>query len=155
MAIQDFEIHTVDVKTAFLHSILKETIYISIPDGYPNAQELKKNGQVLQLLKCLYGLKQSPIEWNGDLDNFLKSIGFVPCQTEPCVYAHRNSKHYLLVYVNDIIIATKTNQEVILLKKIINERFPISDKGPIHKFLNMDFPLATKDQSTNFSIWMF
>jgi transposase InsO family protein len=90
MASKDFEIHTVDVKTAFLHSILKETIYISIPDGYPNAQELKKDGQVLQLLKCLYGLKQSPMEWNGDLNDFLKSLGFIPCQTEPCVYVNHN-----------------------------------------------------------------
>jgi hypothetical protein len=138
MASLDCEIHTVDVKTAFLHSALKETIFISIPDGYPNATALKKKGLVIQLLKCLYGLKQSPMEWNGDLDEFLKSLGFVPCQTEPCVYVHASRKQYLLVYVDDIIIATKSDLEVTLLKKTINERFPISDKGPIAKFLNID-----------------
>jgi len=58
----DFEIHTVDIITAFLHSPIKEEIYIEIPDGYPNGEELRQQGLVLRLLKCLYGLKQAPME---------------------------------------------------------------------------------------------
>ena len=133
----DYEIHTVDVITAFLHSPLKENIFIQIPDGFPNADLLKGQGLVLQLLKCLYGLKQSNMEWNTDLHLFLKSLGFTACETEPCVYYHSQRKQYLLIYVDDIIIATKRGEEMKLLKKIIHEKFPISDKGPISKFLNI------------------
>ena len=138
MASLDYEIHTVDVKTAFLHSVLKEIIFVGIPDGFPNAHELREKGLVLQLYKCLYGLKQSPMEWNSDLDLFLRSLGFIPCETEPCVYVHKERKQYLLIYVDDIIVATKSLLEMKLLKKTIDERFPISDKGEISKFLNMD-----------------
>ena len=58
MANLDYKIDTIDVITAFLLSELKEEIYITIPDGFPNAAKLQ--GKVLRLLKSLYGLKQSP-----------------------------------------------------------------------------------------------
>ena len=139
LASLDYEIHTVDVKTAFLHSVLKEEIYIDIPDGYPNANALRSQGKVLKLLKCLYGLKQSPREWNNDLDQFLRSLKFEPCQSEPCVYVNVQSSQYLLVYVDDIIIGTKTLREMSILKELLHKQFPISDKGEISVFLNMSF----------------
>jgi hypothetical protein len=138
MATLDYEIHTIDVITAFLHSDLKEEIYIRVPDGYPDVKNLRETGMVLRLLKCLYGLKQSNMEWNDELDRFLKSLGFISCNTEACVYIHPQRKQYLLIYVDDVIIATKSTLEMTLLKKIINEKYPISDKGPISKFLNME-----------------
>ena len=57
MANLDYEIDTIDVITAFLLSELKEQIYITIPDGFPNAAKLQR--KVLRLLKSLYGLKQA------------------------------------------------------------------------------------------------
>jgi hypothetical protein len=45
----------------------------------------------------------------------------------------------MLVYVDDFIIGTKTKEEMKAVKNMINERFPISDKGPISIFLNMSF----------------
>jgi hypothetical protein len=41
LATMDYEIDTVDVITAFLLAPLREEIYIEIPEGYPNAQELR------------------------------------------------------------------------------------------------------------------
>jgi hypothetical protein len=146
MATLDYEIDTIDVITAFLHSPLKEEIYIRIPNGFPNAEQLRKKGFVVQLRKCLYGLKQSNMEWNLDIDHFLKSLGFAACETEACVYLHPQRKQYLLIYVDDIIIATKSTLEMTLLKKTIHEKYPISDKGPISKFLNMDI---SRDRSLN------
>jgi transposase InsO family protein len=143
MASLNYEIHTIDVITAFLHSPLKEEIYIRIPDGFPNAGQLKTEGLVIRLLKCLYGLKQSNMEWNAELNIFLTSLGFVACNTEACVYLHPQRKQYLLIYVDDIIIATESTLEMTLLKKTIHEKYPISDKGPISKFLNMN---VTRDR---------
>jgi len=139
LASLDYEIHTVDVKTAFLHSFLKEEIYIDIPDGFPEAEMLRKQRKVLKLLKCLYGLKQSPKEWNQDLDHFISSLGFEACPSDQCIYVNQKQKQYLLVYVDDIIIGTKTMSEMEALKSTINQRFEISDKGEISIFLNMSF----------------
>jgi hypothetical protein len=147
LATLDYEIDTVDIVTAFLHSSLKENIYIDIPDGYPNSKALKEQGLVLQLLKCLYGLKQSPREWNQELDSFLQSMGFRPCESEPCIYVNTKEKQYLLVYVDDIIIGAKTKTEMEDIKKNINNKFPITDKGPISKYLNMSFSRNRKERT--------
>lgn len=139
MATMDYEMDTIDVTTAFLHSPIKEEIYIKIPHGYP-----VKTGQekmVLKLRKCLYGLKQAPMEWNTELDTFLKSIAFEPLKNDPCIYVRRNldDPEYILVYVDDMIIAAKSRKALTEIKTSINKRFPSSDKGPIQSFLNVNF----------------
>lgn len=55
-AVEDWELHQVDVKTAYLYGELEEEIYMLQPEGYE--VEGHKH-QVCLLLKGLYGLKQS------------------------------------------------------------------------------------------------
>ena len=54
------KIHQMDVNTAFLYSILDETIYVEQPEGFivPGKEDF-----VCLLRKALYGLKQSPRAW--------------------------------------------------------------------------------------------
>jgi hypothetical protein len=106
----DYEVHSLDVITAFLLANLKEEVYIKMPKGYPIQRT--KPGQVLKLLKCLYGLKQSPMEWNSKLDNILKEIGFLPTTSDPCVYVNQNKLWYIMIYVDDLLIGTKTTSEM-------------------------------------------
>ena len=56
-AIHDYEIHQMDVKSAFLNGVLDEEIYMDSPPGYP-----APNGKVWRLRKSLYGLKQASRE---------------------------------------------------------------------------------------------
>jgi hypothetical protein len=142
MIAMDYEIDCVDVITAFLLAPLKEEVYIKIPDGYPNKH--KFNGKVIRLLKSLYGLKQSPHEWNKELDTFLQFIGFKSTESEKCIYVGRfgtkgETTIYLLVYVDDILIACPDRTTMAKLKSMINKKFPIKDKGPLSFFLNMHF----------------
>ena len=53
-------IHQLDVKNAFLHGTLTETIYCSQPTGFVDTAELE---MVCRLNKSLYGLKQAPRAW--------------------------------------------------------------------------------------------
>lgn len=53
-ASQGWEIHHLDVKTAFLHGDLKETVYVMQPEGF---EEEGSEGKVYKLNKALYGLK--------------------------------------------------------------------------------------------------
>ncbi len=55
-AIEDMEIHQMDVKTAFLNGDLEEEIYMEEPEGFTQEGE----HLVCKLHKSLYGLKQSP-----------------------------------------------------------------------------------------------
>ena len=56
-ACNGWEVHHLDVKTAFLHGDLKEVVYVSQPEGYVIKGKEEK---VYKLNKALYGLKQAP-----------------------------------------------------------------------------------------------
>jgi hypothetical protein len=46
-----------DVKTAFLHGIIQEEIYVEQPLGF---EAYSRESHVCHLKKALYGLKQAP-----------------------------------------------------------------------------------------------
>ena len=55
-AIYRFEVHQMDVDTAFLNADLEEEVYIRAPEGYA----LPTGCNCIRLKKALYGLKQAP-----------------------------------------------------------------------------------------------
>lgn len=69
-----------DVKTAFLHGSLKETIFMNQPEGYHKGN----NNQVCKLNKAIYGLKQASLAWNVCFTNFLKEFSLRPLKNDKC-----------------------------------------------------------------------
>ena len=56
-AFKNWEVHHMDVKTAFLNGEFEEEVYVAQPEGFVD----KENpNMVLKLRKALYGLKQVP-----------------------------------------------------------------------------------------------
>ena len=51
--LEDWDIHSVDVKTAYLYGNLSKKIYIKQPEGF---RLFNKENKVWQLHKALYGL---------------------------------------------------------------------------------------------------
>lgn len=78
-----WEVHHLDVKTAFLHGELKEEVYVSQPEGFVVEGSEDK---VYKLNKALYGLQQAPRAWNTKLNKILKELKFVKCSKEPSLY---------------------------------------------------------------------
>ena len=58
--------------TAFLNGKLDEEIYMKQPDGYVVPE---KEHMVCELMKSLYGLKQSPRCWNKAFHGYMEEIG--------------------------------------------------------------------------------
>ena len=78
-ATQDWEIEHVDVKSAYLNVMLKETIYMKPPQGVLKPGE---EGKVCRLVKGLYGLKQAGRGWYQEMSQVLiKDLGFT-CSTD-------------------------------------------------------------------------
>ncbi|GJV07628.1 putative reverse transcriptase domain-containing protein [Tanacetum coccineum] len=71
-----------DVKMAFLHGNLEETIYTRQPPGF----EEGTGNKVCLLKKSLYGLKQSLRQWYKRFDVYMISNGFSRSNYNSCVY---------------------------------------------------------------------
>ena len=54
---EGWQVHHMDMKSAFLNDDLKEKVYVRQPPGYAVAGE---EGKVYRLRKALYGLCQAP-----------------------------------------------------------------------------------------------
>lgn len=69
----NLEVEQMDVKTTFLHDEFEQIIYIEQAEGF----EIHKGKNMLCLLKrSLYGLKQSPRQWNKWFDSLMIQQGF-------------------------------------------------------------------------------
>ncbi|KAJ9535118.1 hypothetical protein OSB04_un001804 [Centaurea solstitialis] len=136
-ATNGWELHHLDVKTAFLHGELKETVYVSQPEGY-----IKKGNEhkVYRLTKALYGLRQAPRAWNTKLDGILKSMKFQKCMKEPSVYRKNEGANLLIlaIYVDDLFV-TGTNLNMIKrFKSEMSMNFEMSDLGRLTYYLGIE-----------------
>jgi hypothetical protein len=132
-----WEVHHLDVKTAFLNGELIEDVYVTQPEGFV------KEGQeqmVFKLRKALYGLKQAPRAWNVKLDSSLKKLGFQKCVTEPAVYTRGKglSKVILGVYVDDLIVTGGDPREIGVFKQQMTSEFEMSDLGMLSFYLGIE-----------------
>ena len=81
--VHNWEIHQMDVRTAFLNGILDYDVYMEQPEGFIDAEH---PDYVCKLKRSLYGLKQSARCWNSTLDSYLEESGYRPCSADGCLY---------------------------------------------------------------------
>ena len=142
------KLHQMDITTAFLNGDLKESIYMKQPEGYTVKGKEKF---VCKLKKSLYGLKQSPRCWNEALDKHLKKMGFEQANSDPCIYTASGGELFLIaVYVDDIILAGRSDQRMKEVKDAIAGKFTVKDLGELHHFLGVK---VIQNKESN-SIWI-
>ncbi len=97
------ELHQLDVVAAFLNGKIDHDIFMKQPVGFSDG-----TSRVCHLKKAIYGLKQSSRLWNTDLHSTLLELGFMRCRADACLYQLKkgSSVAFLLVYVDDIVVAT-------------------------------------------------
>jgi hypothetical protein len=123
----DLFLHTLDVKTAFLYGDLKEYLLVKQPEGFvqPGTDDL-----VCHLLKPLYGLVQSPRNWNDKFNFFLEKFGLTRSTADLCLYYNRgeNSDDYTIlgIWVDDGILATKTKEKAAQIIKYLESHFKMT-----------------------------
>ena len=132
----DWEIHHVDVKTAFLYPEVKEIVYMTPPEGYGEfLRDHKPNPKILKFLQCLYGLKQAPFEWYNHIDEFLCSTGFARSNQDHNLYLSPES--IVLRYVDDILIFGRSLSPVTALKKSRSVKYYMVDLAEAKQNLGM------------------
>ena len=133
MAYYDLDCEQMDVVTAFLNALLKETIYVEQPKGYG------KDNMVCHLRRALYGLKQSPREWYYTLREFLESKGFHHTESDHSLFVNEQTRLIVSVYVDDIqIYGPRGSKHIPELKKELHIRFAMTELGPCTYYLGME-----------------
>ena len=133
----DLLIHHMDVKSAYLNFPLDYEIYVKLPKGFKG-----KNGNyVWKLKKSLYGLKQSSWTWNATFHNYLTTQNFIQSPVDPCMLVQNvhNQISFLLLWVDGILIASKTKAHLMQIKTRLNTRFKMTDLGKSSWFLGIQF----------------
>lgn len=141
---RNYTVKHFDVKTAFLNGNLEEVIFMRQPPGLN-----KEKNKVFKLNKSLYGLKQAARVWNLTLHNELIKNGFKQSDADKCLYVRRDSGKvcYLLVHVDDMILASNNNDFLESLSAKIGEKFELKSLGNIKHYLGIDI---TNDENGNF-----
>ena len=124
----------VHVQNAFLHGDIQEEVYMSQPPGYVDPH---RPHHVCRLQKSLYGLKQAPRAWYSKLSVKLQSLGFTPSKADTSLFIFLDTRVtiYMLIYVDDIIVAGSCHLAVERLLKKLRDSFAVKDLGNCHTFL--------------------
>lgn len=132
-----WEVHHLDVKTAFLNGEIKEEVFVSQPEGYV---QKGKEHMVYKLLKALYGLRQAPRAWYSKLNKCLEEMGFIRCPYEHAVYTKQEGKETLIisVYVDDLLVTGTSMMLIEEFKKKMSSCFEMSDLGKLNYYLGME-----------------
>ncbi|KAJ9266388.1 hypothetical protein DTO212C5_6311 [Paecilomyces variotii] len=112
----------------------------------------KIKGYVCLLKQALYGLRQSAFLWNETFTDELKDMGFEPLDEDPCILI-RCAEDYIVIYVDDMIIAATTDEGIGRFINELSSRFNTKILGEPSRFLgcklvrNIDDDTITMSQS--------
>lgn len=136
-SVEKMKVKHFDVKTAFLYGELEEPIYMKQPQGF--IVEGKEH-QVCLLRRSIYGLKQAGRIWNQLIHQVLIDAGYTQSKNDLCLYALINDQKlcYILIHVDDIIVASKFDEDLEDFERILSSKFEINNLGDVRSYLRME-----------------
>jgi hypothetical protein len=144
-ALEDWEIHQMDIKSAFLNGLLEEEIYMEQPEGFITPGQESK---VCLLKKAIYGLKQASHTWNLQFHGVLVELGFTRTYSNAGIYVYRcqdaGGTLIIILYVDNITIAGDSLKRIQELKAVLSNRYEMTDLGEIDSYLGVNI---TRDWS--------
>ncbi|CAI7895739.1 unnamed protein product [Closterium sp. NIES-53] len=112
---RDYELHSLDFSTAFLQGSLHEEIWLRRPPGFTG--------------------------------NTLAALGFTPSTADPSLFLRTDTSlppFYVLVYVDDLVIATADTEALTLVKSELQKRHTCTDLGELRNYLGLQI---TRDRA--------
>ncbi|GMF50847.1 unnamed protein product [Phytophthora fragariaefolia] len=100
---------------------------MDVPFGIENAEDYE-----CQHNKAIYGLKKAASAWNKTIHRVFLGNGFKSCGADQCgnVKRPKNGFIYVCLYVDDMIIAAKTSEEICDVKDALKNAFEVKELGP-------------------------
>ncbi|KAG7551494.1 Reverse transcriptase RNA-dependent DNA polymerase [Arabidopsis thaliana x Arabidopsis arenosa] len=137
----NWSLYQFDISNAFLNGDLKEEIYMQLPPGYSSRQgDLLPDNAVCRLNKSLYGLKQASRQWYLKFAETLQKLGFQTNHSDHTLFTKFTDSALIivLVYVDDIIVSSNSEEAAANLKSQLKSHFKLRDLGPAQYFLGLE-----------------
>lgn len=142
-AIEDLELHSIDISYAFTNSDIDVEIYINQPEGF------KQGGRnlVCKLHKSLYGLKQSARLQSETSSNVLYKLGFKKTYSDASLYIYDrdNVKVIMPVFVDDITLASSSKDALDKFVVELAKHFKLRDLGETNLLLEIEITRERKN----------
>jgi histone deacetylase 1/2 len=95
---------------------------------------------ICKLDKALYGLKQAPRAWYSRLSSKLFDLGFKASKADTSLFFYHKGAVtiFILIYVDDIVVASSTQEATTCLLQDLRKEFALKDLGVLHYFLGIE-----------------
>ncbi|CAI7748927.1 unnamed protein product [Closterium sp. NIES-53] len=134
---RDYELHSLDFRTAFLQGSIHEEIWLRRPPGFTGSFPA---GTQWSLRRAVYVLRQAPREWHDTLRTTLAALGFAPSTADPSLFLRTDTTlppFYVLVYVDDLVFATADTKALAHVKSELQKRHTCTDLGELTSYLGL------------------
>jgi len=113
-----------------------------LPLGFASKEETR----VCKLNKSLYGLKQASRQWFSKFSTTLIQHGFIQSKANYSLFTKTVDSSFiaLLVYVDDIVLASNDSKIIDEFVVFLNTRFKLKDLGPLKFFLGLEVARSSK-----------
>ena len=137
-AVQNWKLRQFDIKGAYLHGTLHETIYMRQPEGFDDG-----SGRVCRLIQPIYGLKQSRNIWNEEFSSTMIELGFLQLKPDYCCFIRHKNEDFtiLFVWVDDILSFLLTNSRNDRIEQELKTKFEVNSIGNFNIVLEIKFTL--------------
>jgi len=130
-----------DVSNSFLNGELEEEIYMKLPEGSAEKKGIiLPSNAVCRLKRSIYSLKQASRQWFKKFSASLLSLGFFKTHGDHTLFLIDCGGEYVvvLVYVDDIVIASTNEAAVVQLTQDLHNLFKLRDLGDLKYFLGLE-----------------
>ena len=145
--IHSWHTRQIDYVQAYPQAPIDRPMYMNIPPEFviPDHPEYNNKDHALEVLRNIYGQKQSGRVWNKYLVRRLNSLGFTKSKYDPCLF-YRGKVIYL-IYTDDSILAAPTKS---LIDKCISDirqtGLEVTDEGDLNDFLGVHIENSRVEQ---------
>ena len=131
-----WDLSHIDISAAYLHSDIKERIYVNMPKGFD-----RPDGKVMTLKKACYGTKQAGNYWFKSFAKELKAYGFKSVVDDDTLMMIRKDNSILAIatVVDDCVIACNDNELRNDFMIHISSIFHVKDLGALNWFLGIHY----------------